>query len=84
MTQQDPRNLFKVARAMSFLARVNEQLAPKPGDLNAVGIAWTEERRLPPVVNVEDRKEADFTEDEIAEVLRQAGYRSLVALKTED
>ena len=48
-------------------------------DLNAVGVAWTEERRLPPRVNVEDRKEAEFTDEEIAEVLRQAGYRSLVS-----
>ena len=79
MAGQDPRSLFKVARAMSFLSRVNEQLAPKAGDLNAVGVAWTEERRLPPVVNVEDRKEAEFTDEEIAEVLRQAGYRSLVS-----
>jgi uncharacterized ferritin-like protein (DUF455 family) len=83
MTRQDPRNLFKVAQAMRFLARANEALEPKPSDLNAVGIAWTEERRLPPVVNVDDRKEADFTEDEIAEILRQAGFRALVPLKAE-
>lgn len=78
MTQQDPRTLLKVAKAVRFLAQVNEQLAPKPGDLNAIGVAWTEERRLPPAVNVADRQEAEFTDDEIAEILRQAGFRSIL------
>jgi bacterioferritin (cytochrome b1) len=78
MTEQDPRILLKVALAVRFLGRVNAQLAPKPGEVNAVGIAWTEERRLPPAVNVEDRKEAEFSDEEIAEVLRQAGFRSIL------
>lgn len=77
-TQEDPRILLKVALAVRFLGQVNEQLAPKPGDVNAVGIEWTEERRLPPAVNVEDRKEAEFTDEEIAEVLSQAGFRSIL------
>lgn len=78
LTREDPRVLLKVARAVRFLAQVTEQLAPKPGDLNAVGVAWTEERRLPPAVNIEDRHEAEFTDGEIAEILRQAGFRSIV------
>lgn len=78
MTEEDPRTLLKVAMAVRFLGRVNAQLAPKPGDENAVGIAWTEERRLPPAVNIEDRREAEFSDAEIAEVLRQAGFRSIL------
>jgi hypothetical protein len=78
VTEEDPRNLLKVARAVRYLGQVLEQLSPKPGDLNAVGIAWTEERRLPPAVNVEDRRAAEFTEEEVAEVLRQAGFRSIL------
>jgi uncharacterized ferritin-like protein (DUF455 family) len=78
LTREDPRMLIKIATAVRFLARVNEQLAPKPGDVNAVGIAWTEERRLPPAVNVDDRRVAEFSDDEIAEVLRQAGFRSII------
>jgi uncharacterized ferritin-like protein (DUF455 family) len=78
LSQENPRTVLKIATAVQFLARVNEQLAPKPGDVNAVGIAWTEERRLPPSVNVDDRKVAGFSDDEIAEVLRQAGFRSII------
>ena len=32
-----------------------------------------------PAVNVEDRKLAEFSDEEINEILRQAGYRSLVS-----
>lgn len=78
LTVQDPRVLLKVAMAVRFLGQVNQRLAPKPGDTNAVGIPWTEERRLAPAVNVADRKEAEFTDEEIAEVLRQAGFRSIL------
>ena len=82
LTERDPRVLLKVAMAVRFLGRVNQQLAPKPGDVNAVGIAWTEERRLAPAVNIEDRREAEFTEEEIAEVLKQAGFRSILPAGT--
>ena len=34
--------------------------------------------RIPPVVNVEDRRHAEFTEDEINEVLRKTGFRGLL------
>ena len=78
MTETNPRILLRVAMAVRYLGRVNAQLAPQPGDVNAVGVAWTAERRQAPAVNIEDRREAEFTEDEIAEVLRQAGFRSIV------
>jgi len=77
-TEHDPRILLDVAKAVRFLGAVNERLAPQPGEVNAVGIAWTEERRLPPAVNVEDRREAEFTDEEIEEVLSQAGFRSIL------
>jgi len=77
-TERDPRILLDVAKAVRFLGMVNAQLAPQPGDVNAVGIAWTEERRLAPAVNVEDRREAEFTDEEIEEVLSQAGFRSIL------
>jgi hypothetical protein len=78
VTEEDPRNLLKVARAVRYLGQVLAQLSPRAGDVNAVGIAWTEERRLPPAVNVEDRRAAEFTEEEVAEVLRQAGFRAIL------
>jgi hypothetical protein len=61
LTEQDPRVLLKVAMAVRFLGRVNQQLAPKPGrqrgergmDGGAAAGAGGE-RRGPP--------EAEFTE----------------------
>jgi len=78
ITEQDPRTLLKVAMAVRYLGRVLAQLAPQAGDENAVGIERTEERGLPPAVNVEDRRAAEFTDEEISEVLRQAGFRSIL------
>ena len=78
ITEEDPRNLLKVARAVRYLRQVFDDLAPRAGDTNALGEAWTEERRRPPAVNVEDRLAADFSEEEVTEVLRQAGFRSIL------
>jgi len=78
LTEENPRVLLQVARAVQFLRDVNRRLAPEVGDTNAVGIAVTEDRLLPPAVNVNDRLEAEFTEAEIHEVLRQAGFRSIL------
>mgnify|MGYP001392295021 FL=1 len=72
------RSADKVAMAVRYLGQVLERLEPKVGETNAAGSTWTEERRLPPAVNVEDRRAAEFTEEEVAEVLRQAGFRSIL------
>jgi len=78
ITEEEPRNLLQVAKAVRYLGQVLERLAPRVGETNALGVAWSEERRLPPAVNVEDRRAAEFTEEEVAEVLRQAGFRSIL------
>ena len=78
ITEEDPRNLLKVAQAVRYLRQVFDDLAPKVGDTNALGEAWTDERRRPPAVNVADRRAADFSEEEVNEVLRQAGFRSIL------
>jgi hypothetical protein len=82
MTEENPRVLLQVARAVRFLRDVFGRLAPAVGDTNAVGIAVTDERVLPPAVNVNDRLAAEFSEDEVLEVLRQAGFRSIVPTRT--
>ena len=85
-TRENPRRLLDVAHAIQFLARAFDQLSPSPGEVNAAGVVLTEaliaERRRAPAVNIGDRKIAEFTDDEVAEVLRQAGFRSLVAETT--
>lgn len=81
MTEETPRVLLSVAQAIRFLGRINAALAPAPGDTNAAGTAITETRLQAPAVNVHDRLEAAFTEDEVLEVLKQAGFRSILPQK---
>jgi hypothetical protein len=76
MTEQDPSVLLKVALAVRFLGRANENVAIREGEVNSVGVPL--KPKAPPAVNVDDRLAADFTEDEVKEVLRQAGFRSIL------
>lgn len=77
MTQEDGRLLLKVAMAIRFLSSVTAALAPRPGEKNLNGMALGNAKPAPHV-NIEQRREADFSEDEIQEILRQAGFRSIV------
>jgi hypothetical protein len=74
----DPRVLLQVAQAMRGLSAVSRALAPEPGTLNAAGMPLTDPGERIPAVNVEDRELAEFSRGEIEEVLRQAGFRSIV------
>jgi uncharacterized ferritin-like protein (DUF455 family) len=78
LTEQQPRVLLQVAAAIRFLRAVNAALAATPGEINAAGSELTAERLQPPAVYVDGRLEAGFTEEEVAEVLRQAGFRSIL------
>ena len=78
MVDQDPRVLLKVASAVRFLAEANAALLAAGGERNAVGRAMADPAERVPAVNVEDRRLAGFSDDEIHEVLRQAGFRSLL------
>lgn len=80
LASEDRRVLMKVAMAVRFVAHVNTMLQPKEGETNIVGKSldgFAEERI--PVVNIEDRKLAEFSDEEINEILNQAGFRSLVS-----
>jgi len=76
LTEEDPRVLLKVALAIRHLRQVNGALLPKPGEVNTVGIVIPPKEA--PAVNVEGRIEAEFTREEVLEVLRQAGFRSIL------
>ena len=78
MVEQDPRVLLKVASAVRFLAEANAALLAAAGEPNAVGRAMADPAERVPAVNVEDRRLAGFSDDEIHEILRQAGFRSLL------
>lgn len=75
--ERQPRTLMDVAVAVRFLARANALAQSPAGEVNAAGkvLEGTEDRI--PAVNVEDRRLAEFSEEEIGEILRQAGFRSL-------
>jgi hypothetical protein len=66
-----------VAHAVRFLAEVNAAFQPQPGEVNAVGESMKDVGKVAPI-NVADREAADFSEQEIAEILRQAGFPALV------
>jgi uncharacterized ferritin-like protein (DUF455 family) len=78
MVEQDRRVLLKVAGAVRFLAEANSALLAAEGEENAVGRAMAGPSERVPAVNVEDRRLAEFDDDEIHEILRQAGFRSLL------
>ena len=78
LTEENPRILLDVARAIYFLRQVNDVLDPKVGETNVVGTVFAEERVQAPAVDIHGRLEAGFTEDEVLEVLAQAGFRSIL------
>jgi hypothetical protein len=84
LVQQDRRTLLKVAGAVRFLAHANGALQSRAGETNAVGRVLTDPALRVPAVNVEDRRLAEFSDEEIAEILRQAGFRSLLRDATPD
>jgi hypothetical protein len=57
-------------------------LAPEAGEVNAVGVSLTEFTHVEVLTNVDDRRLAEFTDKEIAELLRKEGFGSLVASPT--
>lgn len=78
LTEQEPRTLLKVAQAIRFLRAVNAAMAPVVGTTNAAGVPITEAKLQAPAVDVQGRLEAGFSEEEVHEVLRQAGFRSIL------
>ena len=78
MAREDPSILMKVARAIRFLEDVNQALAPQPGEINALGVDLTAFVHLDVFANVEDRRRAEFSEEELAEILRQEGFGSII------
>jgi uncharacterized ferritin-like protein (DUF455 family) len=78
LAREDPRILLQVVRAMTHLRSITAALAPQPGDVNAAGVNLTGYTHLDVFANIEDRRRAEFTDDEIAEILRQEGFAALV------
>jgi hypothetical protein len=77
LTSENKRLLFKVAHAVRFLAEANAAFAPPPGEVNVVGQTLESVGKVAPI-NIADREAADFSDAEIAEILRQSGFPALV------
>src|SRR5262249_29630618 len=78
MARADPRILLQVAKAVRFLQNVTEALAPRPGEVNAVGVDLHGYEHMGVFTSVEDRRLAKFTEAKITELLRQEVLGSLI------
>jgi uncharacterized ferritin-like protein (DUF455 family) len=76
--RENARTLLQVATGVQLLKKVTEALAPEKGEVNAVGVKLTEFSHVEVLTNVDDRKLAEFTEAELAELLRNEGFSSLV------
>lgn len=82
LTAENPRILLQVALAVRFLGRANDNMAIREGEVNKAGIPL--QPKSAPAVNVEDRREAEFSEEEILEVLKQAGFRSILPIEKKE
>ncbi len=79
LAKSDPRTLMQMAAAIRFVTDANAKFQIKEGgEVNAVGVELASPENRIPAVNVELRQAAEFSEDEINEILRQAGFRSLL------
>ena len=77
MTEENPAVLLQVARAVRFLGDAN---AAMQVDAEAVDAAGTkiQDGKLQVEIDVEGRLEADFTEEEVMQVLKKAGFQSIL------
>jgi uncharacterized ferritin-like protein (DUF455 family) len=82
LAQKNPRVLMQMAAAIRFVADANAKFQIRDGgEVNAVGTQLASPENRIPAINVGFRQLAEFSEDEIHEILRQAGFRTLVPEK---
>jgi uncharacterized ferritin-like protein (DUF455 family) len=79
LAKGNPRVLMQMAAAIRFVTDANAKFQIKEGgEVNAIGKELASPESRIPAVNVDFRQLAEFSEDEIHEILRQAGFRSLL------
>ena len=79
LAAENPAILLKVVSAVHLLKKVTEALAPDPGEKNAVGVDLTNFTHVGIFASIEDRRLAEFTEEELKEIIRQEGLGSIVS-----
>ena len=75
---ENKRNLLKVVQAVRFLDVAQKAIAPPPGTTNRVGVLVANAAQSVPI-NVADRQLADFTDEEIAVLLKKHDLEFLAA-----
>jgi hypothetical protein len=79
LAEKDRRVLMQVARAVRLLSDANQAVLWKKGTVNAAGKVLDDPTATIPAVNVEHRQLAEFSDEEISVILKQAGFRTLVS-----
>jgi uncharacterized ferritin-like protein (DUF455 family) len=77
LAKKNPGTLLEVLRGLGFMKKVIAAYAPSAGEVNAAG-ARIEGTQLVSPTNVDDRRLAEFSEQEIADLLRRDGFGALV------
>lgn len=78
LAKENPKILMKVVSALLYLNKANVALQIKEGEVDALGtpLKATVDKKIE--INVEARRDADFSEDEIHQVIKQAGFSSIL------
>lgn len=76
LTEKNPAVLLQVALAVRDLGNAIRGTETQEGEQDRAGHILGP--KDPPAVNVQGRLEAEFTPEEVKEVLRQAGFRSIL------
>jgi len=77
LAKEEPGTLLSVLKGLDFMRRVIAAFGPAPGETNFVGTSIAATIHASPT-NVDDRRLAEFTEQEIADLLRRDGFGAIV------
>lgn len=77
LARDDPGTLLRVLKGLGFMKQVAAAFAPAPEEVNASGANIAATAHSSPT-NIDDRRLAEFSEKEIAELLRQDGFGAIV------
>jgi hypothetical protein len=77
LAKDHPGTLLEVLKGLGFMKKVSAAFAPAPGESNASGANIEATAHSSPT-NVDDRRLAEFSDREIAELLKQDGFGGIV------
>jgi hypothetical protein len=76
--RREPKTLLDIVKALQFLSTANEAVSAKEGEINAVGTRLGTPASRSIEVNVDCRRAAEFSEEEIRLAIRKAGMGSIL------